>query len=380
MPLTDTAIRAAKAGDKPYKLADGGGLYLLVNPTGSRLWRLKYRIEGKEKLLAIGPYPDVSLAKARARRDDAKKAIIDGADPSALRKQSREEAKAAPANTFRAVAEEHFAKLEHEGLADITLGKRRWLLGFAYPHFGDRDIGAVSSADVLVVLREIEAKGHHETARRMRSVIGSVFRYAIATARIENNPTFALRGALTTPKVQHRSAVTTATELGKLLKAIDGYRGQPATRAALRLMPLLFPRPGELRAARWAEFDLDQALWSIPAERMKMRRPHRIPLPPQAVAILRELHAVTAEEDFAFPCIGAAKKPISENTLNGALRRLGFGPDIATAHGFRATASTLLNESGLWNPDAIERQLAHAENNEVRRAYLRASIGKSGCG
>lgn len=371
MPLTDTAIRAAKAGDKPYKLADGGGLYLLVNPTGSRLWRLKYRIEGKEKLLAIGPYPDVTLAKARERRDDAKKAIIDGADPSALKKQSREEAKAAPANTFRAVAKEHLAKLEREGLADITLGKRRWLLGFAYPHFGDRDIGAVSSADVLVALREIEAKGHHETARRMRSVVGSVFRYAIATARIENDPTFALRGALTTPKVQHRSAVTTATELGKLLKAIDGYRGQPATRAALRLMPLLFPRPGELRAARWAEFDLDKAVWSIPAERMKMRRPHRIPLPPQAVAILRELHAVTAEEDFAFPCIGAAKKPISENTLNFALRRLGFGPDIATAHGFRATASTLLNESGRWNPDAIERQLAHAENNEVRRAYLR---------
>ncbi|MFG1249307.1 tyrosine-type recombinase/integrase [Xanthobacter flavus] len=371
MPLTDTAIRAAKAGDKPYKLADGGGLYLLVNPTGSRLWRLKYRIEGKEKLLAIGPYPDVTLAKARERRDDAKKAIIDGADPSALKKQSREEAKAAPANTFRAVAKEHLAKLEREGLADITLGKRRWLLGFAYPHFGDRDIGAVSSADVLVALREIEAKGHHETARRMRSVVGSVFRYAIATARIENDPTFALRGALTTPKVQHRSAVTTATELGKLLKAIDGYRGQPATRAALRLMPLLFPRPGELRAARWAEFDLDKAIWSIPAERMKMRRPHRIPLPPQAVAILRELHAVTAEEDFAFPCIGAAKKPISENTLNFALRRLGFGPDIATAHGFRATASTLLNESGRWHADAIERQLAHAENNEVRRAYLR---------
>ncbi|MFG1237329.1 integrase arm-type DNA-binding domain-containing protein [Xanthobacter autotrophicus DSM 597] len=371
MPLTDTAIRAAKAGDKPYKLADGGGLYLLVNPTGSRLWRLKYRIEGKEKLLAIGPYPEVTLAKARERRDDAKKAIIDGADPSALKKQSREEAKAALANTFRAVAEEHLAKLEREGLADITLGKRRWLLGFAYPHFGDRDIGGVSSADVLVALREIEAKGHHETARRMRSVIGSVFRYAIATARIENDPTFALRGALTTPKVQHRSAVTTATELGKLLKAIHGYGGQPATRAALRLMPLLFPRPGELRAARWSEFDLDKAIWSIPAERMKMRRPHRIPLPPQAVAILRELHAVTAEEDFAFPCIGAAKKPISENTLNFALRRLGFGPGIATAHGFRATASTLLNESGRWHADAIERQLAHAENNEVRRAYLR---------
>lgn len=371
MPLTDTAIRNAKPGDKPYKLADGGGLYLLVNPTGSRLWRLKYRIEGKEKLLAIGPYPEVSLAKARTRRDEAKTAIVEGSDPSALKKRAREEAKAAPGNTFHAVAEEHLAKLTREGLADVTLAKRRWLLGFAYPHFGDQDIAAVSSADVLEALRQIEAKGHHETARRMRSVVGSVFRYGIATARIENDPTFALRGALTTPKVQHRSAITTASELGKLLRAIDGYSGQAATKAALQLMPILFPRPGELRAARWSEFDLDKAIWSIPAERMKMRRPHSVPLPPQAVAILRGLHALTSDDDYAFPCIGAAKKPISENTLNGALRRLGFGPDVATAHGFRATASTLLNESGLWNPDAIERQLAHAENNEVRRAYLR---------
>ncbi|MFS8035676.1 tyrosine-type recombinase/integrase [Xanthobacter sp. AM11] len=371
MPLTDTALRTAKAVDKPYKMADGAGLYLLVNPTGSRLWRLKYRIEGREKLLAIGSYPDVSLAKARERREEARRLIAAGADPSALKKQTREEAKAAPGNTFRAVACEHLAKLTREGLADITLAKRRWLLDFAYPHFGDLDIAAVTSVAVLEALREIEAKGHHETARRLRSVIGSVFRYAIATARIENDPTFALRGALTTPKVRHRAAVTTPAELGKLLRAIDGYRGQPATTAALRLMPLLFPRPGELRAARWSEFDLDNAVWSIPAERMKMRRAHRIPLPPQAVAILRDLYAITAGEDFAFPCIGAAKKPISENTLNGALRRLGFGPDVATAHGFRATATTLLNESGLWNPDAIERQLSHAENNEVRRAYLR---------
>jgi len=371
--LTDTAIRNAKPSAKPYKLADGGGLFLLVNPTGSRLWRLKYRIAGREKLLAIGPYPDVSLAKAREQRDTARRAIVEGSDPSALKKGARLAAKAAPASTFRTVAEEHLGKLEREGLAPVTLAKRRWLLDAAYPQLGDRDVATITAADVLQVLRTAEAKGLHETARRMRSVVGSVFRYAIATQRAENDPTFALRGALTSPKVKHRSAITTAPEFAALLRAIDAYQGQPATCAALKLMPLLFPRPGELRAALWGEFDLDKAIWSIPAERMKMRRPHRIPLPPQAVAILRDLHALTGTgaDAFVFPCIGAAKKPISENTLNAALRRLGFGPDIATAHGFRATATTLLNESGRWNPDAIERQLAHAENNEVRRAYLR---------
>ncbi|MBZ9935818.1 integrase arm-type DNA-binding domain-containing protein [Mesorhizobium sp. BR1-1-16] len=372
MPLTDTAIRNAKPTDKPFKLADGGGLFLLINPTGSRLWRLKYRIEGREKLLAIGPYPDVTLAKARERREEARRLIASGADPSAIKKQSRQDARAATENTFRAVAEDHLAKLEREGLAEITLGKRRWLLGFAYPKLGARDVATITASEVLEVLRSIETTGRHETARRLRSSIGAVFRYAIATARAENDPTFALRDALTTPQVRHRSAITTPNELGQLLRAIDGYSGQPATTAALRLMPLLFPRPGELRAAHWSEFDLDNAIWSIPAERMKMRRPHRVPLQRQAVAILRELQALTGEDDFVFPCIGAAKRPISDNTLNGALRRLGFGPDVATAHGFRATASTLLNESGLWNPDAIERQLAHADGDAVRRAYARS--------
>lgn len=371
MPLTDTAIRNAKPKGKSYKLADGFGLYLLVNPTGSRLWRMKYRIEGREKLLSIGSYPAVPLAKAREQRDAARKALADGTDPSALKRQAREVARAATTNTFRAVAEEHLAKLTREGRAEVTLSKRRWLLDFVYPTIGDRDVSTITSAEVLQTLRQVEATGHHETARRLRSVVGSVFRYAIATARADNDPTFALRGALTTPKVRHRAAVTTSADLSRVLHAIDGYQGQAATRAALRLMPVLFPRPGELRAARWPEFDLDKAVWFVPAERMKMRRAHRVPLPRQAVAILQDLKAITGRETYVFPCIGAAKKPISENTLNGALRRMGIGPDVATTHGFRATASTLLNESGLWNPDAIERQLAHAESHEVRRAYLR---------
>lgn len=371
MPLTDTAIRAAKPSQKPYKLTDGGGLFLLVNPTGSRLWRFKYRIEGREKLLAIGAYPELSLAKARERRDDARRTLAGGGDPSALKQEARKQAEAAIRDTFRAVAEEHLAKLEREGLAEITLAKRRWLLDFALPKLGDRNVVQITAADVLAVLRAVEATGRHETARRLRSVVGAVFRYAIATARADNDPTFALRDALIAPKVAHRAAITSPAQLGKLLRAIDEYGGQPATKAALQLMAILFQRPGELRAAEWGEFDLDKAVWSIPAARMKMRRPHRVPLPRQAVTILRQLEAVTGTGDLAFPCIGRGLKPISENTMNGALRRLGFGSDVATAHGFRATASTLLNESGKWNPDAIERQLAHAENNEVRRAYAR---------
>ncbi|WP_342636719.1 tyrosine-type recombinase/integrase [Ancylobacter aquaticus] len=365
------AIRSAKPIAKPFKLADGGGLYLLVSPTGSRLWRLKYRIGGREKVLAIGAYPDIPLAKARERRTEARRQLAEGLDPSAVKKEARQKVKAAVANTFRSIAEEHVAKLEREGLADITLNKRRWLLGFAYPVLGERDVATITAKELLEVLRAVEETGRHETARRMRAALGAVFRYAIATARAENDPTFALRDALTTPKVTHRAAVTTPKEFGALLRAIDGYTGQPASTAALRLMPLLFPRPGELRLATWPEFDLDKGIWSIPPERMKMRRPHRVPLPPQALAILRDLHRLTGNQPFVFPAIGAGHRPISENTLNGALRRLGFTCDVATAHGFRATASTLLNESGLWNPDAIERQLAHAERNEVRRAYTR---------
>lgn len=365
------AIRSAKPTAKPYKLADAGGLYLLVNPTGSRLWRLKYRIGGREKVLAIGAYPDIPLAKARDRRTEARRQLADGIDPSAFKREVRQKAKAAVTNTFRSIAEEHLAKLGREGLADITLNKRRWLLGFAYPALGERDVATITAKELLEVLRAVEETGRHETARRMRAALGAVFRYAIATARAENDPTFALRDALTTPQVTHRAAVTTPKEFGALLRAIDGYTGQPASTAALRLLPLLFPRPGELRLATWPEFDLDKGIWSIPSERMKMRRPHRVPLPAQAVAILRDLHRLTGNQPFVFPAIGAGQRPISENTLNVALRRLGFTSDVATAHGFRATASTLLNESGFWNPDAIERQLAHAERNEVRRAYTR---------
>ncbi len=227
------------------------------------------------------------------------------------------------------------------------------------------------ASHILDALRTIERRGRHETARRTRSTIGSVFRYAVATTRADHDPTFALRGALTAPKVNHRSAIIDPIKFGALLRAIESCNGQPTTKAALQLMSILFPRPGELRMAEWSEFDLARAIWTIPAKRTKMRRPHRVPLPKSALGILNELHQLTGKGTLVFPCVRTLMRPISENTLNAALRRLGYSKDEATAHGFRATASTLLNELGKWNPDAIERQLAHVENNDVRRAYTR---------
>lgn len=370
MALTDTACRNAKARGALYKLSDGSGLQLWVQPSGTKLWRVAYRFGGKQKLLAVGPYPVISLADARRARDDAKRTLALGGDPS----QARRALKAAQASgeaTFRTIAEEYVAKLKREGRADTTITKIEWLLSFAYPLIGDRDIKEITPADVLATLRKVEQRGRHETARRLRSTIGSVFRYGVATARAENDPTFALRGALTTPVVRPRAAVTEPRAFGALLRAIDGFDGQPTTHAALKLMALLFSRPGELRMAEWPEFDLEGAVWTIPASRSKMRRVHRVPLSRQAVEILKKLREITGNGTLAFPCVRTVARPISENTLNAALRRLGYSKDQATAHGFRATASTLLNESGEWNADAIERQLAHVENNDVRRAYAR---------
>lgn len=371
MPLTDTRIRNAKPQARPVKLSDGGGLHLLVTPQGSKLWRLAYRYAGKQKTLAVGIYPAVSLEKARAARGDAKTLLADGMDPGEAKKADARRQKLAAANTFQAVAEEWVEKSRREGRATATLTKVEWLLDFAYPAIGRRPVADISSAEVLEVLRKVESKGNYETARRLRGTIGSVFRYAIATVRAENDPTVALRGALVVPTVTHRPTLLEPKAIGALLRAIDGFEGQPTTRAALQLIAVLFPRPGELRAAEWREFDLDGAVWTIPAERTKMRREHRVPLPAQAVSILRALQQLTGRGVLVFPSIRSVLRPMSENTLNAALRRMGYSKDEMTAHGFRATASTLLNESGLWAPDVIERQLAHVESNEVRRAYAR---------
>jgi integrase len=366
MPLKDVAVRNAKPAPRPRKLSDGGGLHVLIQPTGSKLWRLAYRFAGKQKTLAIGVYPTVSLEEARRHRDEAKKLLSRSSDPSVQRKADKY---AGREGTFRAVAEEVIAKQEREGRAQATLSKKRWLLEFAFPAFGDRPVDEITARELLALLREIEGRGLYETARRLRSTCGMVFRYAIATGRADRDPSMDLRGALTTPPVSHRAAIVDPPGIGALLRAIDGFDGQPTTRAALRLAPYVFVRPGELRHAEWEEFDFDAAVWSIPAGKMKMRRPHRVPLARQSLAILRQLQEITGNGRWLFPSVRTVARPISENTLNAALRRLGYGADEMCTHGFRGSAATRLNEMGRWSPDAIERQLAHQEANAVRRAY-----------
>lgn len=370
MPLTDTKCRT-KADGRLRKLSDGGGLQLWVQPNGSRLWRLAYRHGGKQKLLALGTYPTVSLNDARLEREKAKKLLAAGVDPSAARKQAKQEM--TPDSTFRALAEAYIAKRTREGRRPSTLAKLEWLLGFAYPTLGDRNARDIRAPDILPALQAVEARGRLETARRMRETIGAVFRFAMAQGKADADPTIALHGALAAPQHTPRAAVTDPKGFGALLRAIDGFEGQPTTHAALRLMALCFPRPGEMRGAEWSEFDLERAVWTIPGARMKMKVEHRIPLSRQALGILNSLRPITGEGKLVFPSVRTAEKPLSETTLNAALRRLGYGPDEATAHGFRATASTLLNECGEWNADAIERQLAHVESNKVRAAYARGT-------
>lgn len=367
MPLTELTCRTAKPGAKVRKLSDGAGLQLWVMPGGSKLWRLAYRFEGRQRTMAIGPYPAVGLADARRARELARREVLEGIDPGELRRETR----AAEVETFRAVANEYLEKLRREARADTTLSKVGWLLDQACETLGDKGVARITAPQLLEALRRVERRGRHETANRLRSTIGAVLRYAIATGRAENDPTPALKGALIRPVVRPRAAIVDPRAFGALLRAIDGFEGQPATQAALRLLPLLFPRPGELRLASWREFDLEEAVWTIPAARTKMRRPHAVPLAPQAIAILAELRSITGRARYAFPSTRTRERPLSENTLNAALRRLGYGSDEVTAHGFRATASTLLNESGKWHPDAIERQLAHVEANNARRAYAR---------
>jgi integrase len=371
MPLTDTAIRNLKPREKPYKVSDFDGLFVLVKPSGSRLWQFKYRIGGKEKLLSIGPYPETSLAQARAKRDAARSMVANGVDPSEAKQEQKRRSQMQDRVTFAAQAREYLDKIRREGRADMTMRKLEWLLGMAIDDLGERPIADISAPEVLRCLRKVEARGTHETARRLRSTIGTVFRFAVASGIATTDPTYALRDALVRPQTTPRAAIIEPVELGKLLRAIAGYNGQAVTKIALELLALLVPRPGELRQARWSEFDLAAEVWSIPAERMKMRRPHRVPLPDRALTLLKDLKALTGHTEFVLPSLVSVKRVMSENTLNTALRRMGYGAEEMTAHGFRASFSTLANESGLWNPDAIERALAHVEANDVRRAYAR---------
>ena len=371
MGLTAVAVKAAKGRAKQYKMADSDGLYLLVKPNGGRFWRMNYRFRGFYKTLAFGSWPEIALIDARARRDEARREIAHGIDPGEKLKLDRIAADVAASITFKAVADEWLAKTEKEGLSAVTMKKNRWLLAFAFEKLGHRPIAEITPHELLAVLRKVEVRGRHESAKRIRAICSQVFRYAIATARADRDVAADLRGALIVPKVTHRAAITTPDEAGALLRAIESFDGHPTTDVALKLSPHVFVRPGELRHAEWTDFDFDRAIWTIPAHKTKMRRAHVVPLSNQALAIISKIEFNADYSSYLFPSLRSTKRPMSENTINAALRRLGYGQDEMTGHGFRAMASTLLNEMGKWNADAIERQLAHADNNSVRRAYTR---------
>jgi len=371
MKLTDADCRNAKPRRKIWKLGDGGGLFLCVMPKGSKLWWVSYRFNGKQKTLSVGPYPTITLAAARSARERAKRQIKEGVDPSAAKiatKYGRQNS----ATTFNAVCTEFLARQQQSGLANTTMTKLRWLLSFPKAAFGEKQIKEIRPTDVIQVLKKLQERGVKDTAVRVRSTISAVFRTAIALEWAESDPSFALGDLLAAPLRKHRAAITEPAAFGKLLRAIDRYDGQVTTVAALQLMALLFCRPGELRKAEWNEFCLEEGVWIIPAARMKQRQEHKVPLSAQAVTILEHLKKITGKGRYLFPSVRTAQVPMSENSLNVALRSLGYSKDEMCAHGFRASASTLLNNSGNWHPDCIERQLSHMDRDAVRRAYNHA--------
>jgi integrase len=370
LALRDLEIRALVGRDRIYKKADERGLYLEVHPNGSKLWRFKYRLAGKDKRIAIGRYPDVGLADARRARDDARRQIQDGLDPVSERKRDKLVAAYRGANSFGDVAREYIDKMVKDGLADVTIVKANWILDLLSP-IASFPVGELKPLEVLSALKRIEARGKYETARRSRSFASRVFRYAVATGRAETDPTAVLKGALVVPKVKHRSALLDPNAVGELLRSVEHYPGNQLTRMAMLLLPHLMVRPGELRKATWDEIDLETAIWAIPGERMKMRQPHSVPLSRQVLQMLSELHALTGPSGYILPAFHTSRRPLSENTINQAFRRMGYSSDELTAHGLRTTASTMLNESGKWNADAIERSLAHADRDAIRRIYNR---------
>lgn len=370
--LSDTKIKQAKVQAKPYKLADQGGLYILVNPNGSKLWRFNYRHLGKGKTLAIGKYPALTLKRARQLHLEAQTHLAEGRDPTAVKKTEKLAMKVAAANSFECIALEWFAKefSNKEGRgkqrAKTLLEKR------LFPSFGRNPINAITAAKVLEALRPIEKAGLYETAHRAKQLASRVFRYAVATARAERDPTVDLRGALKTPEVQHRAAITDPREVGPLMVGIHGYQGTPVVQAALKLSPLLLCRPGELRHMKWSEIDWDNAIWEIPAEKMKMRHPHMVPLCRQAIQILKQVEPFTAHRsEYVFPGNRSAKRPMSENTIRSALLNLGYEKEQMTPHGFRAMGRTILDEVLGFPVDWIEHQLAHQVRDVNGRAYNR---------
>jgi integrase len=375
--LTDAQVRALKPKETPFKVADGAGLYLLVQPNGSKLWRMAYRFVGKQKTLYFGIYDTVSLSDARARRDDAKRQLRSGEDPGAVVKAKKAAVVAATANTFRAVAADWFQKkMVKEGKSPSTLNKSRWVFGILNDGIGDRPINEIEAPDLLAVLRRVEAQEKYETVKRLRSTSSAIFRFGIATGACKRDPSADLRGALTSVAATPHAAVTDPADVGKLLRAIDGFKRLPTVRLALQFLALTFVRPGELCSAEWSE--ITGSVWDIPGPKMKMRLPHRVPLSRQAMAVLDELRAITGKRKHLFASSVKPSQPFSTNLLNVTMREIGFEHARHVPHGFRSTASTILNESSEFSPDVIELSLAHVPTG-VRAIYNRSKYWPERC-
>jgi integrase len=368
-PLSETKIRTTKAQSKEYKLFDGGGMFLLVTTSGGKLWHFKYRLDGKEKKLSLGTYPEVSLLEARQRREDARKLLANGIDPGAVRK-AQKQAKEEDNETFEVIAREWHDKFKPTWAESHSARVLSRLEQNVFPHIGNRPIKKIKAHELLSVLRRIEARGILHSAHNIRGICGQIFRYAVATGRAESDPAAALRGALPPAKTVNRAALTDPSRVGDLLRAIYSYRGSFVVQSALKFAPLVFVRPGELRKAEWTEVDFEKEEWNIPPEKMKMRQPHLVPLSKQAIKILAELKKLTGNGKYVFPG-RTSQRPMSDNAILAALRYLGFEKTEMTGHGFRAMARTLLDEVLQVRPDLIEHQLAHAVRDPLGRAYNR---------
>ena len=372
MPLTDSQLRNLKPKAKSYKVTDERGLYIEVTPIGSKLWRYRYRVGKIEKKLSIGTYPSIGLREARKVALEARLAVSEGVDPALEKRKKKLRADFIAGTTFEQVAREYIDQMMvRNGRAEATIVKANYFLEQMMRAIGKRPLANIEPFEVLVPLKRLEAAGKHETAKKCRSFASRVFRYGVATARCTSDPTSLLKGALITPKAKHYAAILDPEEFGGLLRAIDDYTGHPITKYAMLIAPHVFVRPGELRHAEWGEFDLAAKVWKIPEGKMKSRRPHAVPLSRQVIAHLRDWRATMGSDGYVFPSSRSYTRPMSENAINAAFRRMGYSKEEITAHGLRATASTMLNESGMWSSDAIERALAHGDSNAIRGIYHR---------
>ena len=371
-PLSEVKVRTSKPRENPYKLFDGGGLFLLVTPSGGKLWHFKYRFDSKEKKITLGTYPEISIADARLRRDEVRKQIAHGIDPGAVRK-AQKQAKTEEAETFEVIAREWHTKFTPTWTPGHAITIMSRLERDLFPWIGKRPINQIKAPELLAVLRRVESRGALESAHRIRTIAGQVFRFAVATGRAERDPAADLKGALPQPRERHHAAITNPKEVAPLLRTLDGYQGHFIVKCALRLAPMFFTRPGELRNAEWSEIDLAEAVWSIPAHKMKMKQAHIVPLCRQAVEILTDLKEITGASRYVFPSGRSFARPMSNNAVNAALRRMGYDKETMTGHGFRAMARTILDEILQVRPDFIEHQLAHAVRDPNGRAYNRTA-------